>query len=111
MKEINERNLKRLFPHPIPPKDISLKFIVNLENNGRLVKNYFSGIQGWTESELPESMLFNFKWTPTSSGVVFSKLGEYSTNKQLVNHFENHSVISNKVNLFLNMLKYCEVSF
>jgi len=28
--------------------------------------------------------------------------------KQIVNHFENHSCLSNKANMFMNMMDYCE---
>lgn len=109
LREINQKNLKRLFPNPVPQKDNSCKFIVSTENNGIVVKRALRYINNWTELDNKDSTLFNFKWLPTSGGIQFKKLGEFASVKQLVNHFECHSSISNKMNLFLNMFKYCEV--
>lgn len=60
----------------------------------------------WKASTLvANSSNYNLKWKDTSAGLDFS--GNSSV-KQMLNHYENHSALSNKLNLFLNMLRYCE---
>jgi hypothetical protein len=60
----------------------------------------------WKET----STYFNFKWQHISLGINYIELSKNPVNKQFVNHFESHSVISNKLNLFLNLMKYCEAN-
>ncbi len=53
---------------------------------------------------------YNFRWKDTSRGIDFnnSSVVSFSLNKQVVNHFENHSCITNKQNMFINLMRYCE---
>jgi hypothetical protein len=53
---------------------------------------------------------FNFKWQHISLGINYTELTKNPINKQMVNHFESHSVVSNKLNLFLNLMRYCEAN-
>lgn len=64
----------------------------------------------WKEVNPNAPNYFNFKWQHTSTGIDFSSLSKNSSIKQVVNHFEFHSSISNKLNLFLNLMNYCEVN-
>ena len=59
---------------------------------------------GWEEIS-DFSTIFNFKWQPISRGIKFDML---STNgqRQIVNHFENHSEITTKDKLFMNLREY-----
>jgi hypothetical protein len=52
---------------------------------------------------------FNFKWQHISTGLDYTSLNKHPLNLQIVNHFEFHSMISNKLNLFQNMMRYCEI--
>ena len=52
--------------------------------------------------------IFNFKWQQNTNGISYSKLGKIGNIRQVVNHFENHFAISNKANMFINMMLYCE---
>ena len=47
----------------------------------------------------------NFLWKDTSSGINYNN---NSNNKLVVNHFKNNNCISNKLQLFLNLMRYCE---
>ena len=50
----------------------------------------------------------NFVWSQTIFNIPFrGKLSSSIFNRQAINHFENHSEISNKVNLFKNLKKLC----
>ena len=64
----------------------------------------------WTEVEnIPENAnYFNFKWKELSSGIDYNNLNRNPGMKQIVNHYENHFAISNKANMFINIMKYCE---
>jgi hypothetical protein len=63
----------------------------------------------WKETH-SQSIFFNFKWQHISQGLNYTDLTKNPLNKQIVNHFESHSAISNKLNLFLNLTKYCEAN-
>ena len=64
----------------------------------------------WTEVEnIPENAnFFNFKWKELSTGIDYNSLNRNPGMKQIVNHYENHYAISNKANMFINIMKYCE---
>ena len=49
----------------------------------------------------------NLIWTELSHELNFTIHGEIDYS-QIVNHFEFHNEISNKKNLFINLLRYCE---
>ena len=85
-----------------------LYYAIGPGNASYLVKNCMYHRTNWKESYSYVSNLFNFKWQPVSQGIDFLRLGKYASVKQIVNHFENHSCISNKANLFINMMDYCE---
>ena len=52
----------------------------------------------------------NFLWSHCSSRINFSSFnrGRPTDIKKMTNHFEFHKEISNKLNLFLNMMSFCE---
>ena len=52
----------------------------------------------------------NFIWSHSSTRLDFSEFSKYRPThiKKMTNHFEFHSEITNKMNLFLNMMIYCE---
>ena len=65
----------------------------------------------WLENnstEAEKSLDYNFKWKELSFGNEYIYLSKNPKMKQMVNHFEFHQVISNKANLFINLMKYCE---
>ena len=62
----------------------------------------------WIKPFSVVSTLFNFKWQELSYGIDYGSLGCFTNIKQIVNHFENHFVISNKAKMFINLLNYCE---
>lgn len=64
----------------------------------------------WKECPSNAINNFNFKWQHISTGLDFGTLSKNTSIKQMVNHFEFHPAISNKINLFLNLMKYCEVN-
>ena len=60
----------------------------------------------WEETSYYNT-IFNFKWQPFSKGIMFELLSR-NGQKQMVNHFQNHSVITTKDNLFITLQKHWE---
>ena len=85
-----------------------LYYAIGPGNASYLVKNCMFHRTNWKESFSYVTNLFNFKWLQLSQGIDYTNLSKYGTIRQIVNHFENHSCISNKANLFINMMDYCE---
>jgi hypothetical protein len=63
----------------------------------------------WKEVGANGSNYFNFKWQHISTGLDYANLSKNNSIKQIVNHFEYHPAISNKMNLLITLMKYCEV--
>ena len=83
-------------------------YIIRPENCGYLVKKCFNHRINWVElSDLMQND-FNFKWQQNTRNLNFSTLSKVGYFKQMVNHFEYHSVITNKANLFINLFKHAE---
>ena len=83
-------------------------YIIRPENCGYLIKNCFKHRKNWKEIENLESNHFNLKWQQNTRGINYNDLFPYGNKKKMVNHFEFLSVISNKANLFINMMEYAE---
>lgn len=84
------------------------RYILLKGNNHPIVQKVLDVRPYW--QKIPsKSTLFDFKWTPWSSGVHFEFLGKHGE-KNLVNHFEGHHHITQKDKVFTNMLKVAEAS-
>ena len=84
-------------------------YIIRPENCGYLVKNCFKHRKNWKELTNMESKNFNFKWQQNNYGINFNLISTNPNIKQMVNHFEYKNVVSNKANLFLNMMEFAEL--
>ena len=76
-------------------------------NASYLIKNCMCHRTNWKEPFSNVSSIVNFKWQQLSYGIEYNSLGQFG--KQVVNHFENHYAISNKANMFINIMNYCEM--
>ena len=89
-------------------KEKKFYYLVLPGNNSSLVERCILTRPNWRkikDSRLTISC--NFIWTELSQEIDFPLHNE-TCYSQIVNHFENHYEISNKKNLFINLLKYCE---
>ena len=77
-------------------------------NASYLVQNCMCHRLNWKIPYSKVTTLFNFKWKELSSGIDYNSLGKYGAMKQIVNHYENHFSLTNKANMFINFLEYCE---
>lgn len=84
-------------------------YIILKGNNSMIIKKCMGYRTNWKELNDTSSPFFNLKWRPISSGRDYSNLLKSQTDHQMINHFEYHSCISNKLNLFQNVMKFCEV--
>ena len=90
-------------------QNLNIHFYLILPGNASyLVKNCMCHRTSWKEPFSKVSSLYNFKWQEISYGIEYNSLSRYNTNKQIVNHYENHYCISNKANMFCYLMKYCE---
>ena len=77
-------------------------------NNSKLVEKCLLTRPNWEKiSDSNNLCSCNLIWTELSHDINFSLHSETSLS-QIINHFECHSEISNKKNLFINLLRYCE---
>ena len=87
-------------------------FILISGNNENLIRKCFKHRENWEEIKylnLNNKKNCNLIWSPLSNSINFEILNEKKENfKQIVNHFENHNQLTNKLNLFINLLKFCE---
>ena len=86
----------------------SLYYLILPGNASYLVENCMKHRINWIKPFSVVSTLYNFKWQELSYGIDYHSLGCFPNIKQMVNHFENHFVISNKAKMFINLLHYCE---
>ena len=82
------------------------KWICNGGNNHEVVKRVMETRPSWTQIKSSQT-LYQFKWAPISRQIKFDFLCKHGQ-RNLVNHFENHALISTKDQIFYNMAKFCE---
>ena len=63
----------------------------------------------WWKETFETNSLCHFCWQQTIKGILFEKLCNSKTSKQMVNHFEIHREITTKASLIRNLQTYCEV--
>lgn len=76
-------------------------------NNHPLVKRVLDTRASWHQIKASHT-LYHLKWAPVSGQIRFDFMGKHGQ-KNLVNHFENHAVLTTKDQLFQNMTKHCEL--
>ena len=104
--EINKNSLRKSIAEVYKFK---YHFYLILPGNASyLIKNCMCHRRKWKSLHSKASTLFNFKWKQISNGIDYNSLGKYGAMKQIVNHFENHFDLTNKANMFINLLEYCE---
>ena len=82
------------------------KYIILSGNNSDVVKRVMEARPSWVQIKSSQT-LYHFKWSPVSRQIKFDFLCKHGQ-KNLVNHFENHSLITTKDQLYHNMQKLSE---
>ena len=108
--EFNSK-LKTIIYEAPPPDYYTSNFnyyIVFPNNCGWLIKKCLAHRINWKECHSKFTNFFNFKWKDVVCRRDFYDLGSKNTRIQIINHYEFHSCLSNKSNMFYNLSKYCE---
>lgn len=118
MKEIKKQEtyeahlikIRKIFSEKkyLVPEGKFFTYVIMPGNASYLVKNCFKHRVNWREPEMKISSIFNFKWQQTNLCIDFGSLSSIEKIPQIVNHFEFHSALSNKINMFVNLFEYCE---
>ena len=88
-------------------KDNFYYYNIYPSNCGWLIKDCFKHRLKWKKCHSYNTNLYNFKWKEViNNNDEFLELS--SRKMQIINHFEFHSCLSNKSNMFYNFAKYCE---
>ena len=108
--EIN--NKASIIMNDIPPINYYSKnyYYYNIfpQNCGWLIKKSFAHRKKWKECHSNNTNLYNFKWKDVVTIKDYVDFGV--SKKQMINHFDNHSALSNKYKMFYNFAKYCEIN-
>ena len=100
-KKEKEKNKERF-------KDFHRFYYLILPGNASyLVKNCMCHRTKWKEQQKYINY-YNFMWRELSYGINYSNNDKFAKAKHVVNHYENHFAISNKANMFINLMYYCE---
>jgi len=104
-------------PAPIMPERLKQKskpvffaddpytFVIMPGNNSQIIKRVLEKRYDWKEAP-GFCSIYNFKWQPFSKGLRFDQIS--LSQKQMINHFENHHEVTTKDCLFKNLLTYVE---
>ena len=110
--KLDINNKINILLYDIPPPNFYSKefYYYNIfpNNCGWLIKKCFSHRTKWKECHSNQTNLFHFKWKDVITIKDYIDLG--TSKKQIINHFENHSCLSNKYKMFYNFAKFCEIN-
>ena len=107
----NNNKIRNIIYDPSPPNYYNndyYYYIIHPENCGSLIKKCMTHRLKWKECHSMLSQNFNFKWKDCSIGIQFCDIENPLIKKQMINHYEYHSSLSNKAKLFKNLFTYCE---
>ncbi|CAD8171547.1 unnamed protein product [Paramecium pentaurelia] len=82
------------------------QFYVGPGNNGKLIANYLSQLQGWKQLDQDISKTnndFYLKWVQTNSEIQFQLFKE---GQQIINHLPNHMILTSKQLIIQTMKEY-----
>eukprot|EP01022_Parablepharisma_sp_SALTPOND_P013287 TRINITY_DN1768_c0_g1_i1.p1 TRINITY_DN1768_c0_g1~~TRINITY_DN1768_c0_g1_i1.p1 ORF type:complete len:716 (+),score=63.40 TRINITY_DN1768_c0_g1_i1:921-3068(+) len=80
-------------------------FVIMPGNNSQIIRRCMEKRVDWKEAP-GFCSIFHFKWQPFSKGLRFDQIS--LSQKQMVNHFENHYEVTTKDGLFKNLLPYVD---
>ncbi len=87
-------------------KEIKYQYCVYPGNYGKLIDCLMERrTDKWTKTDIELAKYCDFIWSPLSNVIDFNYCSE---KKIYVNHLEFHNNLSNKLNLYYNLLRHCE---
>ncbi len=109
--KLTKNNIYQTINSSIIPKKNKIYFykIFSYGNDSSTIKKCLEHRINWkSEENKEEGDSTSFIWAPISSQINFYNLAYELRNDIMVNHFEYHNEITNKLNMFRNMMIYCE---
>ena len=92
-----------------PKQKVFFYKIHSFGNDSSTIKKCLEYRINWKSEETKdEGDKTSFIWAPISTQINYYKLAYELKNEIMVNHFEYHNEITNKLNMFRNMMIYCE---
>ena len=83
--------------------------IYSYGNDSSTIKKCFEHRINWeSEEEKDEDDQISFIWAHISTQINYYNISYEFKNNIMVNHFEFHNELTNKLNMFSNMMIYCE---
>lgn len=101
-------DMRRTFHSNTNQEPQYFKYFLGKGNNEEIVRKVMKK-RFWFKETTETNHLYNFCWQQTTKGIYYERLCANRALKQIVNHFEFHREISNKINLIRNLQMYCEV--
>ena len=87
-------------------KEVKYQYCVYLGNYGKLIDILMENRKdNWVKTDIELVKYCDFIWSPLSNVIDFNYCAE---KKQFVNHLEYSNSLSNKLNLYYNLLRHCE---
>ena len=87
-------------------KEIKYQYCVYPGNNGKLIDTLMEKRNDkWVKTDIELAKYCDFIWSPLTGVIDFNYSSE---KKQYINHLEFCSNISNKLNLYYNLIRHCE---
>ena len=87
-------------------KEVKYQYCVYLGNYGKLIDILMENRKDkWVKTDIELVKYCDFIWSPLSNVIDFNYCAE---KKQFVNHLEYSNSLSNKLNLYYNLLRHCE---
>jgi len=86
-------------------KEVKYQYCVYPGNYGKLIDILMEKRKKWVKTELELVKFCDFIWSPLPNVIDFNYSSE---KKQFVNHMEFCSNLSNKLNLYYNLIRHCE---
>ena len=108
---VNSEKKKKIKRKKLPQlasliKEIKYQYCVYPGNYGKLIDNIMEKRKDkWVKTDIELVKYCDFIWSPLSSAIDFNFASE---KKIFVNHLEFHYNISNKLNLYYNLIRHCE---
>ena len=86
-------------------KEVKYQYCVYAGNYGKLIDNLMEKRKKWVKIGIELVKFCDFIWSPLPNVIDFNYSSE---KKQYVNHIEFCSNLSNKLNLYYNLIRHCE---
>lgn len=94
----------------LEPKAPLLRYFVGPGNNSSIIHRVLSTRKNWEEVTDSKYLFINMRWQQSSKGYNYDNCVDTTVFRHSLNHLEFHQELSNKENLFKNLIDFCEAN-